>query len=346
MKPVNVLFIGDPHFQINNMTEVDIFMTEITKVINCEKPDIIVVAGDILHTHERLHTTVLNKAYDFIKNLRNYAKTYILVGNHDYISNTQFLSNNHWMNSMKEWDNVVIVDTVIKETINGNTFGFVPYVFPGRFKEALDTIGVWTDCNCIFAHQEFKGCKMGAIQSVDGDVWDTQDPFVVSGHIHSRQKPQTNIYYPGTPMQHAFGESGDNIVPLFKFIDGTKEYREIKLNMPNKRIIYMDIDNIKDFVIPSTQDKIRITLNGSSDDFKAIKKTKKFKSLIDQGIKVVFKTDNKQIDDNGVSSNNKSSDFNIILTEIINAEKNVFLLQAYDLVAYNRKTETDDIFFL
>ena len=106
--------------------------------------------------------------------LSSYSTTYILVGNHDYISNTQFLTTNHWMNAMKEWKNVVIVDKVIQQNINDLSFVFVPYVFPGRFQEALNTIHIdgINKISCIFAHQEFKGCKLGAILSDIGDVWD------------------------------------------------------------------------------------------------------------------------------------------------------------------------------
>ncbi len=35
-------------------------------------------------------------------------------------------------------------------------------------------------------------------------------PLVISGHIHSEQRPQKNIFYPGSVIQHAFGESEDN----------------------------------------------------------------------------------------------------------------------------------------
>ena len=76
-------------------------------------------------------------------------------------------------------------------------FLFVPYVPPGRFVEALETYKNinWKDVDCIFAHQEFYGCKMGAILSEEGDKWESKWPLVVSGHIHSRQWINKNIYY-------------------------------------------------------------------------------------------------------------------------------------------------------
>ena len=189
--PTTILFIGDPHFQISNIQEVDLFLEKIINLATKKNPDIIVIAGDILHTHERLHTLALNKAYELIDNMRKITKTYVLVGNHDYINNQQFLTDNHWMNGLKEWKNTIIIDNVLRETINNETFIFVPYVPPGRFEEALKTLkDDWINASCIFAHQEFAGCKMGAIVSIEGDKWDINNPIVVSGHIHSKQQPQ------------------------------------------------------------------------------------------------------------------------------------------------------------
>jgi DNA repair exonuclease SbcCD nuclease subunit len=200
--PTTILFIGDPHFQISNIQEVDLFLEKIINLATKKNPDIIVIAGDILHTHERLHTLALNKAYDLIDNMRKITKTYVLVGNHDYINNQQFLTNNHWMNGLKEWNNTIIVDNVLKENINNEKFIFVPYVPPGRFEEALRTLKYdWISASCIFAHQEFAGCKMGAIVSIEGDKWDINNPIVISGHIHSKQQPQKNIYYSGEKVK-------------------------------------------------------------------------------------------------------------------------------------------------
>ena len=86
-----VLFIGDPHFMVTNIPEVEIFIERITKLATDKKPDLIIIAGDLLHTHERLHTLPLNKAYEFVDKMRKITKTYVLVGNHDYIQNQQFL---------------------------------------------------------------------------------------------------------------------------------------------------------------------------------------------------------------------------------------------------------------
>lgn len=343
-----ILFIGDPHFQITNLHEVNLFMPEMKKLALTTSPDVIIIAGDLLHTHERLHTTVLNKAYEFVKDMRDVAPTYILVGNHDYISNTQFLTDNHWMNSMKEWTDVEIVDTVREISVKGSRFVLVPYVYPGRFKEALDTndsSSAWDKADCIFAHQEFKGCKMGAIVSEIGDQWDEKHPFVVSGHIHSKQRPQQNIYYPGTPMQIAFGESENNIVPLLEF-RGSREPKieEFSLEMPGKKIVYMDASELDKFEVTG-DDKVRITLSGDHTEFKSVKKTKKYKDLVEKGVKIVFKMTKTDHEIPG-AKDITATDFSDILHTMIVNETDVFLMQAFDKVVNNKLTDREDVFFL
>ena len=50
-----------------------------------------------------------------VKNMSKIAPTIVIVGNHDLINNQQFLTENHWMNAMKQWDNVTVCDDVFVE---------------------------------------------------------------------------------------------------------------------------------------------------------------------------------------------------------------------------------------
>lgn len=347
-----VLFIGDPHIQVTNIVEVELFMERLIDLASQNTPDIIIIAGDLLHTHERLHTIALNKAYEMVDKMRLIAPTYVLVGNHDYISNQQFLSENHWMTAMKEWKNTTIVDKVVTLNINQEKFIFVPYVPNGRFQEALDTCqDDWKDASCIFAHQEFAGCKMGAIVSIEGDKWPLDYPNVISGHIHSKQSPQENIYYSGSALQHAFGESDKNIIARLTFNNKKYSKEEIDLNLPRKKIVYMDVEDIETYVAPETEDQIKVTVNGNYEQFKALKKTKKYKNLVDKGLKVVFKPKKeKKIssskDELAVKHTESGTDFSNILSTIVNNEKDPYLLQNYELVINGKEILLDDIMFL
>ena len=171
---MKVIAIGDPHFRVDNIPEVNLFIDKIEELCKKENPDFIVILGDVLHTHERIHTVPLNKAYEFIERLKKICQIFVLVGNHDMTSNQNFLNENHWMNGMKQWDNIKIVDKLEFFKIDDFLFTFLPYVPPGRFIEALNSNNDidWKNSDCIFAHQEFFGSKMGCIISMDGDKWD------------------------------------------------------------------------------------------------------------------------------------------------------------------------------
>lgn len=343
---MKIIAIGDPHFRTDNIPEVDMFMDKLKLLCNSEKPNFIVVLGDLLHTHERLHTIPLNKAYDLVSSLRDIAPTLVLVGNHDMISNQQFLTQNHWMGAMKEWRNVEIVDTIIKKEIDGYKFVFCPYVSPGRFEEALNVAGEWKDADCIFAHQEFAGCKMGAIVSVDGDKWPENYPEVVSGHIHSRQTIQKNIYYTGSAMQHAFGESDRNIIAVLTWEAPGERYtvREVDLELPRKKIIYTDIQAIEEYVPVETEDKVKITVSGVYEEFKAFKKTKKYRDIVKSGTKVVFKPKKlEKKEDEEETEKFEATDFSKILNSLVLKEKNPYLYQIHELVVNDKEISEEDI---
>jgi DNA repair exonuclease SbcCD nuclease subunit len=345
-----VLCIGDPHIQVSNIVETDLLIKGLINLATEKQPDLIIILGDVLHTHERLHTIALNKAYEMIDKLRIIAKTYVLVGNHDMINNQVFLNENHWLSGMKEWSNTVIVDKVICETIKQEQFVFIPYVPNGRFQEALNTMdGDWKDASCIFAHQEFAGCKMGAIISVEGDKWPISYPHIVSGHIHSRQIPQENIYYTGSAMQHAFGESEKNIIACLTFKNGKYEREEVDLQLPRKKIVYMDVEDLDTYKVPDTEDTLKVTVSGNYDQFKALKKTKKYKNLLEKGVKVIFKPKKlkkegfETEDDKNISG---SSNFQTILGSIINNQKDPYLVKAYELIINGKDIKVDDVMFL
>jgi DNA repair exonuclease SbcCD nuclease subunit len=544
VEKLTVVAVGDPHFQTTNIPEVNMFIDRLEALCNELKPDLIVILGDLLHTHERLHVTPYNKALEFVTRMRNITETVVLVGNHDmcfakntpilmwdgtvkysqdikvgdevmgddntprkvlnlthgeakmydivqlgaqhytvtenhilclkipfpteiYLNvienlwtvewlsselvierknfsftdnvtkeevkiiaekfletvptigiskinisvcdflklpekiknklfgysesddffikvrpssetefygwetdgnhmflladgtvvhncnNQQYLSTEHWMNSMKEWSGVKIVDTVYHRDIKGYHLVFCPYVYPGRFQEALNSDSRdWKGADCIFAHQEFYGCKMGAIVSVEGDQWDAKFPKVVSGHIHSKQNIGENVYYCGSSMQHAFGESEKNVIPILRFNSDSSGYEleEVDLVLPRKRIVYTDVQNIDDVKIPEvlpdgTGDKVKITISGVYDEFKAFKKTKKYRELVKTGTKVVFKPKKVTNEEKEKDPEVNETDFTKILNALVMNERNSFLYQAYELIVNSKTISEDDILF-
>lgn len=244
---MKILLIGDPHFKLNNVNETKKLHDETLKIIKNDKYDFVVVLGDVLDTHEKIHVQPLCRAVNFIIDISKLSKVYVIIGNHDRINNDDFLTSIHPFVALKYVKNIVIVDDVITH----DNFVFVPYVPPGRFREALSKINFdYNDSKqIIFAHQEFKGAKMGAFISEKGDYWQEDYPTVFSGHIHDFQIFQHNIVYTGTPFQHGYHDRDDKY--LFNLLLDRKydyELEKIKLKtIKKKRILQINMDQLESY---------------------------------------------------------------------------------------------------
>lgn len=314
------LFIGDVHIKTDNSEEIDILMREIDRVCSEEKYDHIIVGGDVMHYHERLFTQCLNKSLYFLNKLAKIAYTYVLVGNHDYVNNSEFLTENHWMNSLKTVDNLKIVDNVLEF----DDFILCPYVYAGRFIEALETVTKnWSTKKLIFAHQEFKGCKMGAIVSTEGDEWKEDYPYIISGHIHDNQKVGNNIYYPGTPLQHSFGDSDTRVLCDISLEKEKKtiDIKNIHLNVPKKYIIKTNLKDIKLDLknIKEKNNRVKIKLDITNEEFKLFKDTKDYKELVDSGVKIQL--NKKKENKNKIEYNEDSLNFTSLLENMVDADE-------------------------
>jgi DNA repair exonuclease SbcCD nuclease subunit len=173
---IRCLVIGDPHIGISNLLDVDSFIEKSETAVRRLKPDFIVCLGDLGDRHETMHMDAYIRACTFLEKMSSYSPTFLTVGNHDRKNNSDFQSPDHFFVGMRHCPNLIIVDTTIKHEIvskrdpnvKGN-FLFVPYVAPGRFYEALDSIDLselgdetWRSpsIDAIFAHQEFRNRPM------------------------------------------------------------------------------------------------------------------------------------------------------------------------------------------
>lgn len=301
---MSILCIGDIHIQPSNIKVIELFIERIEVILHDMKPDIVILMGDILHSHERLHTLCFNYATKIVKLISSICSTYILVGNHDYINNSQFMSENHWMNCYKTYENVFIVDRVIVKNIKNKNIILCPYVPDGRFIEALDTIECWKKADYIFAHQLIDGAKMGAIVVEGVEKWNIDYPILISGHIHDKQRISSNVIYTGSCIQHSFSETSDKTI-LHIDVDG--KLQEIVLNLPKKKTLYKTLDEMIELDLSKFNDsdtQYKIVIDGDTGDFSNVKSLKTFKVLSSLGVKIVFKHKKSEIIEKRFSSKN------------------------------------------
>jgi DNA repair exonuclease SbcCD nuclease subunit len=373
---MRILAIGDPHFKVDNIEESKVFITNLSSYLSQNTDiEIIVVLGDVLHNHEKLHTFALNSAIEFFTMLVSHKrKCFCLVGNHDATSNTIFLTDNHWMNALKGWDGLTIVDHPVIEFIGESFITLCPYVPDGRFLEALShlvtveetrkvkrylkddkdmtysriKIHDWKESKCIFSHQLFDGVKMGAIVAKNVEEWNPEYPFCINGHIHENQRPQENLYIPGSAMQEGYGDMTDKIVAVITITDDKYPLiEEVDLNIKRKKIIYTtidEIDTIKEKLEKNENIDYKIVVKGSDSELKALKNSSKYKDTldIDNVKKITFKTTWKEDDRVKILED----DFIDCLQTLIYNEEDPYLSSLYEHVVYGKEDKSDkDVFF-
>ena len=290
---MKIFVIGDPHFKSKNALETTEMANKIYEHILEVKPDFIVVLGDVLDTHETIHVGPLCRATEFLFRLSKLSNhLYILIGNHDRPSNQTFLTTESPFNACKSWEKTTVVDTVVQMEYQGKKFLLTPYVPTGRLMEAFATVNVdeenIDDYDLVFAHQEFKGCSMGTITSNEGDEWKVEWPLCISGHIHEYQELQPNMIYPGTAIQHAFGDSPNKAVMLVEdngentnVSNSTSLWsiKRIKLGLPKKIIVHLSTEELVDYVVPENS-FVKLVVTGESDKVREVMKLDKVKELL------------------------------------------------------------------
>jgi len=139
-QPMTVLAIGDPHFKEGNVEQTREMVKSIVRWVKINQPDLIVCLGDVLDKHAKLHTDPLCEAIDFFEQLIKYAPLVIIIGNHDRRNNSDYQTDRHPFTAMKKWPRCTVVDKTMCQKIKGHLFGYVPYVPPGKFINALDSM--------------------------------------------------------------------------------------------------------------------------------------------------------------------------------------------------------------
>ena len=171
---------------------------------------------------------------------------------------------------------------------------------------------------------------MGAVISKDGDEWDETFPNVISGHIHDHQKPQKNIYYPGAPLQHAFGDTETRVVC---YIDENRNIVDIPLDVPKKRLLSTTLSKL-DVSSLSNSDKstFKIKLLATPEEFKLFKQTTDYKMCIEKGIKI-------QLNEISMTQTTLSTrPFKILLNDLVSKDNDPLLKKLYsEINLFNNK---------
>lgn len=297
MGAVEILVIGDPHFKKNNSFDTDAFVNAMRLVLAMRAWEAIIVLGDCLHTFSTVQTPVLCRLNEFIQLLTEHTHcVYLMMGNHDLVNNQAYLSNIHAYNAYKKWPKVVVVDSLLETTIGQARFAMAPYVPPGRFFEAIESVDL-SATHVMCAHGEFAQVQFEHGQrSSSSDVWPKNTPcLLLNGHIHMHQVVQPNFVCVGAPYQINSTDPVSQGV-LHLTIDETVTWKMIPLEgILSKRIMQLNaVEFIKHLDIICTPDRhpdrhpdlIKYEIRDTTDVLNALFAQPRVRHLLRQGYRV------------------------------------------------------------
>ena len=235
------IHLSDLHLgkRLNEFSLIDdqrYILNEILKIIKDEKPDAVMIAGDI-YDKSIPSTEAVELFDDFVFNLSKLkAQIFIISGNHDSPERLAFgsrLMDKTGVHMSPVYDGDIKPYTMKDKYGEINIF-MLPFIKPIQVKRFFPDEGKnsYTDGvnvaikhmkidiskrNILIAHQFVTGAKrseseelsVGGLDNVDSSVFADFD-YVALGHIHSPQKVSSDkIYYSGTPLKYSFSESSD-----------------------------------------------------------------------------------------------------------------------------------------
>jgi len=296
-KVQKILVVGDLHFHEGDLILPQLFISKIRKLLNSGSYNCVVLLGDIFHRFKTVDQPALASVTELFDTITNFCPLFVLVGNHDYINGSQFLTKNHTLQPFDKWSNVKVIDTPTKIKMPNCRLLLVPYVPKGRFLEALEDVSGWEKIDMIFAHQEFAGCQMGGHFSLDGDCWSDKFPPIISGHSHTKHKVGTNIFYIGMPYDLGYGDTQNKYVAELIFDSDTYKINYIDTELPRKRLVRLPIKEAREWV-PEGNDFYKLKVLCTQEEYTSFSNSNHAKQLRMAGVKILrVSEDNKRVEE-------------------------------------------------
>lgn len=229
-----VLLVGDSHLKVSRLDEARQFIAELLGHLKGEGDyKAVILLGDQFDSFAVVRSEILSLWTQFFTEASKISHVVVIVGNHD-LSGAE--GGNHPFEPFENYPNVTIVDQPKSLSIGqAEVVHFLPFIRDQKqFEAACLSL---PKGQALFCHQSFNGAQFeNGFYDPHGASAESVShlAYVVSGHIHKRQKI-SNIWYPGTPFQHSFSDAGEK-KHVFALDLGTSHYnilREIDLKMPS-----------------------------------------------------------------------------------------------------------------
>lgn len=250
---MKVIHIGDLHLgksfhKLNIIDDQRHALDQIVELMHSQKANLI-IAGDVFDSAnpsleaQELFLYFANRVSDVCK--QHHLHCWITVGNHDSTRRLMLFSSF----LRPEID---IIEDVMTTVVDGVKLCFLSFVKPVtaemRFNRTFDNYSdafnaylkdvTAKEHTTLITHQSFENCTTGkseALTFFDDAILlsDVKDyALVLAAHIHKKQKVGDNVYYCGSLLPYAFGDSYSYDVRVWDIQpDGTYTYEDYPINI-------------------------------------------------------------------------------------------------------------------
>lgn len=307
---MKIIHLADLHIgkRVNEFSMIDdqkYILNQILKIIDKEKPDAVIIAGDV-YDKQVPSIEAVELLDSFISDIsKRKTTTFIISGNHDSAERLAFGSSLMAMGKIyiSPVYNGKISKYTLKDDFGSANFYLLPFVKPNHVKRFFpdEKIESYTDAikvvidnlkldtseiNILIAHQFVTGASrteseeisVGGLDNVDASVFEDFD-YVALGHIHRPQKIGTErIRYCGTPLKYSFSEVNDTKSVSIIEINSKEDFnlRMIPLipkrDMRKIRGTYEELTTKNSYENTNTDDYIHVTLTDEFNVADAIQK--------------------------------------------------------------------------
>ncbi len=296
------LHIGKRFNEFLMLEDQAYILDRITDIIDDEKPDAVLIAGDV-YDKSVPSAEAVQLFDDFLVSLsKRNTHTFVISGNHDSAERIAFggrLMDISGVHMSPVYDGKV-EPIVLTDSFGTVNFYMLPFVKPSnvrRFFEDAD-IESYTDAvrvavdemnidkngrNVIITHQFVTGAvrsdseeiSVGGTDNVDSGVFDGFD-YVALGHIHAPQNiGSEKTRYCGTPLKYSFSEvNHEKSVTVVELSEkGNLTVRTVKLTpMRDMRVIRGSFNDIREDYGNANDDYVQIILTDEDDIPDAVSK--------------------------------------------------------------------------
>lgn len=307
---MKIIHLSDLHLgkrvnEFSMLEEQDYILRKILQIVDDEKPDAVIIAGDVYDKSVPPAEAV--QLFDFFLNClaKRGTEVFVISGNHDSPERIAFggkLMQKSGIHMSPVYDG--IVEPVRLPDEHGEvSFFMLPFVKPAHVRKAFGDDGIvsYTDAvaaaishmdidtsgrNVLITHQFVTGAvtcdseelSVGGADNVDVSVFEPFD-YVALGHIHGAQKiSREPVRYCGTPLKYSFSEVSHKksvtVAEMGK--KGDVSVRTVPLlplhDMRELKGSYAELTLLKNYENTPKDDYLHITLTDEEDVFDAVNK--------------------------------------------------------------------------